>query len=128
MRLRKRKPEYGCEINIAPLIDVVFLLIIFFLTVSHITQLQVEPLSLPEAEEGPEEAPAAEVVERRRFRENPSVAIAFASTLAAVLMVTSVAIWAPFELGFVVPWMLGSLTALGIGLGVTATIGCRRRQ
>ena len=52
MRLRKRKPEYGCEINIAPLIDVVFLLIIFFLTVSHITQLQVEPLSLPEAEEG----------------------------------------------------------------------------
>jgi biopolymer transport protein ExbD len=57
MRLRKRKHEYGCEINIAPLIDVVFLLIIFFLTVSHITQLQVEPLSLPEAEEGqkPEE-------------------------------------------------------------------------
>jgi biopolymer transport protein ExbD len=52
MRLRKRKHEYGCEINIAPLIDVVFLLIIFFLTVSHITQLQVEPLSLPEAEEG----------------------------------------------------------------------------
>lgn len=57
MRLRKRKHEYGCELNIAPLIDVVFLLIIFFLTVSHITQLQVEPLSLPEAEEGqkPEE-------------------------------------------------------------------------
>jgi biopolymer transport protein ExbD len=52
MRLHKRKHEYGCEVNIAPLIDVVFLLIIFFLTVSHITQLQVEPLSLPEAEEG----------------------------------------------------------------------------
>lgn len=52
MRLRKRKPEYGCEVNIAPLIDVVFLLIIFFLTVSHITQVKVEPLSLPEAEVG----------------------------------------------------------------------------
>jgi biopolymer transport protein ExbD len=52
MRLRKRKHEYGCEINIAPLIDVVFLLIIFFLTVSHITQVKVEALSLPEAEEG----------------------------------------------------------------------------
>jgi len=96
------------------------------------TQAEMKIRRMPEAEEeieeGPEEAPVARVVERRRFRENPSVAIAFASTLAAVLMVTSVAIWAPFELGFVVPWMLGSLTALGIGLGVTATIGCRRRQ
>ncbi|UCF15298.1 MAG: biopolymer transporter ExbD [Phycisphaerales bacterium] len=57
MRLRKRKHEYGSQINIAPLIDVVFLLIIFFLTVSHITQVKVEPLPLPEAEEGhkPEE-------------------------------------------------------------------------
>ena len=52
MRLRKRKHEYGTEINIAPLIDVVFLLIIFFLTVSHISQVKVDPLPLPEAEEG----------------------------------------------------------------------------
>ena len=69
MRLRKRKHEYGCEINIAPLIDVVFLLIIFFLTVSHITELQVEPLSLPEAEEGrkPEaEAPSRIIVNVRK--------------------------------------------------------------
>ncbi len=51
VRLHKAKREYGCEINIAPLIDVVFLLIIFFLTVSHITQVRVEALSLPEAEE-----------------------------------------------------------------------------
>ncbi len=51
MRLHRAKREYGCEINIAPLIDVVFLLIIFFLTVSHITQVRVEALSLPEAKE-----------------------------------------------------------------------------
>ena len=51
MRLHRAKREYGCEINIAPLIDVVFLLIIFFLTVSHITQVRVEALSLPEATE-----------------------------------------------------------------------------
>jgi len=51
VRLHRAKREYGCEINIAPLIDVVFLLIIFFLTVSHITQVRVEALSLPEATE-----------------------------------------------------------------------------
>ncbi|MHC4251628.1 MAG: hypothetical protein ACYS9X_21110 [Planctomycetota bacterium] len=79
-------------------------------------------------EEEIEEAPAAEVLERRRFREfNPSVSIAMASMAAAVLMVASVAFFAPMELGFVVPWMLGSITVLGIGLGVTATIRCRRR-
>ncbi len=80
-------------------------------------------------EEEIEEAPTAEVVEQRRLREfNPSVVIAAASTAAAVLMVAAVAVWAPIELSFVVPWMLGSLTVLGIGLGVTATIGCRRRR
>ena len=52
MRLHRAQREYGCEINIAPLIDVVFLLIIFFLTVTHITQVRVEALSLPEATEG----------------------------------------------------------------------------
>ena len=49
MRLYTAKRQIGCEVNIAPLIDVVFLLIIFFLTVSHITEVQVEPLALPEA-------------------------------------------------------------------------------
>jgi len=52
MRLHRVKRQYGCEINIAPLIDVVFLLIIFFLTVSHITKVQVEALTLPQATEG----------------------------------------------------------------------------
>jgi biopolymer transport protein ExbD len=52
MRLHKARRQYGCEINIAPLIDVVFLLIIFFLTVSHITKVQVEALTLPESTEG----------------------------------------------------------------------------
>ena len=52
MHLHKIKREYGYDINIAPLIDVVFLLIIFFLTVSHIARIQVEPLELPEAREG----------------------------------------------------------------------------
>jgi biopolymer transport protein ExbD len=49
MRLYRTDHKYKCEINIAPLIDVVFLLIIFFLTVTHITQVRVEALTLPEA-------------------------------------------------------------------------------
>ena len=52
MLLHKAKREYGCEINIAPMIDVVFLLNIFFLTVAHVARVQVEPLELPEAREG----------------------------------------------------------------------------
>jgi len=59
VQLHKAKREYGCEINIAPLIDVVFLLIIFFLTVSHIARIQVEPLELPEAQEGKKADPLA---------------------------------------------------------------------
>ena len=49
MRLRKVQRESGWEINIAPMIDVVFLLIIFFMTVSQITRFEVVPLELPEA-------------------------------------------------------------------------------
>ena len=52
MNLRPDYKEEPVEINLTPLIDVVFLLIIFFLTVSHITQVQVEALSLPEAIKG----------------------------------------------------------------------------
>ena len=59
MRLHRAEREYGCEINIAPLIDVVFLLIIFFLTVSHIGRVQVETLSLPEATGGEKSEPLA---------------------------------------------------------------------
>ena len=37
--------------NIAPMIDVVFLLIIFFMTVSTLTRVEGESVDLPEAEE-----------------------------------------------------------------------------
>ncbi|NLX07862.1 MAG: biopolymer transporter ExbD [Phycisphaerae bacterium] len=52
MRLRKTRRTYGTEINIAALIDVVFLLIIFFMTVSQFTRVEAEPLALPEAQQG----------------------------------------------------------------------------
>ncbi len=49
MRLRKTFHRPGYQINIAPLIDVVFLLIVFFLVVSQFTRIEVEPLELPQA-------------------------------------------------------------------------------
>lgn len=64
MKLHKAKRDFGYNINIAPLIDVVFLLIVFFLTVSHLAQIRVEALSLPEAQQGDkaDEASKARVV------------------------------------------------------------------
>jgi len=52
MKLGKTRRAFGAELNIAPLIDVVFLLIIFFMTVSQMTKMEVEEVTLPEAKEG----------------------------------------------------------------------------
>lgn len=64
MRLRKKQHDRPCEISIAPLIDVVFLLIIFFMVVSQFTRVKLEAVSLPEASQGelPEEMPARRVI------------------------------------------------------------------
>ena len=52
MRLTKTRRKFGCEINITPLIDIVFLLIIFSMVVSQFTKLEVEKLDLPTAQKG----------------------------------------------------------------------------
>ena len=52
MQLTKTRRRHACEIGIAPLIDVVFLLIIFFMTISQISRVEAENLTLPEASEG----------------------------------------------------------------------------
>lgn len=49
MRLYKKAKLHGTLINITPLIDVILLLIIFFMTVSHIAQTEIELLDLPES-------------------------------------------------------------------------------
>jgi biopolymer transport protein ExbD len=50
MRLPSQSVQRGLQFNITPLIDVVFLLIIFFLVASHfIRNEQVEHVELPEA-------------------------------------------------------------------------------
>lgn len=52
MQLRRVRRFPAVVINIAPLIDVVFLLIIFFMTVSQISRVEAENIALPEASEG----------------------------------------------------------------------------
>ncbi len=55
MQLRKIQHREGCEISIAPLIDVVFLLIAFFMMISQFTQAQLADLDLPQAKQGSNE-------------------------------------------------------------------------
>jgi len=64
MRLRKKQHDRPCEISIAPLIDVVFLLIIFFMVVSQFTRVKLEAVALPPASQGemPEEMPVRRVI------------------------------------------------------------------
>ena len=60
MRLPSQNIQRGLQFNITPLIDVVFLLIIFFLVASHlIRNEQVEQVALPLASQGKDEEEAA---------------------------------------------------------------------
>lgn len=60
MRLPTQNVQRGLQFNITPLIDVVFLLIIFFLVASHfIRNEQVEQVELPTASQGKDEDEAA---------------------------------------------------------------------
>ena len=60
MRLPSQNIQRGLQFNITPLIDVVFLLIIFFLVASHfIRNEQVEQVELPVATQGRDEEDAA---------------------------------------------------------------------
>ena len=47
MRLSKPRKQGQLGISMTPMIDIVFLLIIFFMTVSQITYVNDEPLELP---------------------------------------------------------------------------------
>jgi biopolymer transport protein ExbD len=47
MKLSRKKPPSSLAFNMTPMIDIVFLLIIFFMTVSQITRTIDFPLPLP---------------------------------------------------------------------------------
>ncbi len=56
MKLAKHKPNTDASMDMTPMIDIVFLLIIFFMTVSQISRVNEEPLELPQtSNEGTEE-------------------------------------------------------------------------
>ena len=50
VRQRNTGPEYDLDINLTPMIDVVFNLIIFFMVITDMTQQDLEYLILPRAE------------------------------------------------------------------------------
>ena len=57
MNLAKHDPETEMEMNMTPMIDVVFLLIIFFMIITDMTQQDLEELTLPMAEYAVEDKP-----------------------------------------------------------------------
>lgn len=50
-RTRKRTLESGVEMDMTPMIDIVFLLIAFFMIVSDLSNLNIQPVILPEADQ-----------------------------------------------------------------------------
>ena len=61
MRLCKSKTPSSLSFNMTPMIDIVFLLIIFFMTVSQITRTVDLPLPLPRVTLGDEDATPSSV-------------------------------------------------------------------
>lgn len=54
-RKRKKPPAYDLDVNLTPMIDVVFNLIIFFMVITDMTQKDLEYLVLPRASEAAED-------------------------------------------------------------------------
>lgn len=62
MNLNKHDPQTEMEMNMTPMIDVVFLLIIFFMIITDMTQQELEDLELPVAVKAVEDQPDPNVV------------------------------------------------------------------
>jgi len=58
MRLSKRRRTGIAAVNMTPMIDIVFLLIIFFMTVSQVTQINREQLDLPKQKGSADQEPS----------------------------------------------------------------------
>ncbi len=57
MRLSKRNREPNAAINMTPMIDVVFLLIVFFMTVSQVSEANHAPVQLPQLKGSKDQSP-----------------------------------------------------------------------
>jgi biopolymer transport protein ExbD len=61
MKLSRNRAHYALSFNMTPMIDIVFLLIIFFMTVSQITRTVDHPVELPRVVAGTSESKTATV-------------------------------------------------------------------
>ena len=59
MKLSKSKRNHKLMMNMTPMIDIVFLLIIFFMTVSQITRVNEERLELPKLRGAEDQSPTS---------------------------------------------------------------------
>ncbi len=62
MNLSKHDPETEMEMDMTPMIDVVFLLIIFFMIITDLSQKELEVLELPVAVEAVKDEPDPSVI------------------------------------------------------------------
>ena len=62
MRLSKRRRTGTAAVNMTPMIDIVFLLIIFFMTVTQVTKINSEPLDLPKQKGSADQEPSVVTV------------------------------------------------------------------
>ena len=62
MNINKHDANTEMEMNMTPMIDVVFLLIIFFMIITDLTQQDLEALQLPQARSSVEDKPDPKVV------------------------------------------------------------------
>jgi len=51
VRFRKERHPHGIDFNMTPLIDIVFLLIVFLMTVQELSRLELEEVDLPTADQ-----------------------------------------------------------------------------
>jgi biopolymer transport protein ExbD len=72
MRLRKKKQSNAIQMDLTPMIDIVFLLIIFFITVTQITKANQEILPLPQVVQNDDQTPTRVVV---NVRENSQIIV-----------------------------------------------------
>jgi biopolymer transport protein ExbD len=58
MKLTRRKPPTTAALNMTPMIDVVFLLLIFFMMVSQVSEINLQPIELPKLSGGEDQQPS----------------------------------------------------------------------
>ena len=69
MKLTKHRPRTIAEMNMTPMIDIVFLLIIFFMTVTQVSKVNKERLDLPDQEGSMEQVDAPVIINIRKSGE-----------------------------------------------------------